>query len=148
MTGFDTVVVADWSARATPSPARPSKDAIFLGICRDGYVATLYQRTRSQAMRNIRGLIDGDLRAGRRILLAFDFPFAYPRGLAEPCTGDGDPLEMWAYLARGSRMTTATATTGSRSPRRLNGMFGRGRPVLGPSGRGEGPGPALSQTRP
>jgi molybdopterin-guanine dinucleotide biosynthesis protein A len=48
MTRFDTVIVADWSARATPSPARPSKDAIFLGICRDGYVATLYQRTRSR----------------------------------------------------------------------------------------------------
>jgi molybdopterin molybdotransferase len=74
MTGFDTIVVADWSARSTPSPARPSKDAIFLGICRDGYVATLYQRTRSQAMRSIRGLIDGDLRAGRRILAGLRFP--------------------------------------------------------------------------
>jgi hypothetical protein len=54
----------------------------FSGSAATGYVATLYQRTRSQAMRNIRGLIDGDLRAGRSILLAFDFPFAYPRGLA------------------------------------------------------------------
>jgi molybdopterin molybdotransferase len=82
VTGFDTIVVADWSARSTPSPARPSKDAIFLGICRDRYVATLYQRTRSQAMRNIRGLIDGDLRAGRRILLAFDFPSPIRAALA------------------------------------------------------------------
>jgi hypothetical protein len=81
VTGFDTIVVADWSARSTPSPARPSKDAIFLGICRDRYVATLYQRTRSQAMRNIRGLIDGDLQGRAAHPSGFRFPFAYPRGL-------------------------------------------------------------------
>jgi len=100
MSGFDTIVVADWSARSAPSPARPSKDAIFLGICRDRHVATLYQRTRSQAMRSLSGLIDGEIRAGRRILLAFDFPFAYPRGFARAITGEDDPLALWAVLAR------------------------------------------------
>lgn len=99
MSGFDTIVVADWSARSAPSPAKPSKDAIFLGICRDGYVATLYQRTRSQAMRSLVGLIDGELRAGRRILAAFDFPFGYPAGFARAVLGTDDPLAMWAYLA-------------------------------------------------
>jgi molybdopterin molybdotransferase len=99
MTRFDTVIVADWSARSTPSPARPSKDAIFLGICRDGYVATLYQRTRSQAMRSLTGLIDGELRAGRRVLAAFDFPFAYPRGFARAVTGTDDPLGLWVRIA-------------------------------------------------
>jgi hypothetical protein len=29
-------------------------------------------------MRSLTGLIDGELRAGRRVLAAFDFPFAYP----------------------------------------------------------------------
>jgi hypothetical protein len=29
---FDTIIVADWSARSTPSPARPSKDAIFWDV--------------------------------------------------------------------------------------------------------------------
>lgn len=100
MSRFDTIVVADWSARSVPSPARPSKDAIFLGICRDSHVATLYQRTRSQAMRSLSGLIDGDLRAGRRMLLAFDFPFAYPRGFARSVTHEDDPLALWSILAR------------------------------------------------
>jgi molybdopterin molybdotransferase len=131
LTGFHTIVVADWSARSAPSPARPSKDAIFLGICRDGYVATLYQRTRSQAMRSIRGLIDGDLRAGRRILLAFDFPFAYPSGLAGALTGGDDPLALWAYLAqhieddhrnRNNRFEVAAA---------LNAHFGSDGPFWG-----------------
>lgn len=99
MTGFDTIVIADWSARSAPSPARPSKDAIFIGICRDGYVATLYQRTRFQAMRSVTGLIDGELRGGRRVLAAFDFPFAYPNGFARAVTGADDPLTLWARLA-------------------------------------------------
>jgi hypothetical protein len=84
MSGFDTIIVADWSARSTPTPARPGKDAIFLGLCRDRYVATLYQRTRFQAMRSLVGLIDGEMRAGRRVLAAFDFPFAYPPGSPAP----------------------------------------------------------------
>jgi molybdopterin molybdotransferase len=99
MSGFDTIIVADWSARSTPTPARPGKDAIFLGLCRDRYVATLYQRTRFQAMRSLVGLIDGEMRAGRRVLAAFDFPFAYPRGFASAVTGTDDPLNLWAHLA-------------------------------------------------
>lgn len=99
MTGFDTIVVVDWSARATPSPAKPSKDAIFIGMARNGFVATLYQRTRSAAMRMLCGLLDGERRAGRRALLAFDFPFAYPAGFARNVTGADDPLAFWVHLA-------------------------------------------------
>jgi molybdopterin molybdotransferase len=131
VTGFDTIVVADWSARSTPSPARPSKDAIFLGICRDRYVATLYQRTRSQAMRNIRGLIDGDLRAGRSILLAFDFPFAYPRGLGESLTGDGDPLALWAYLAERIADDDRNGNNRFEVAASVNGGFGADGPFWG-----------------
>lgn len=100
MSGFDTVVVADWSARSSPSPARPARDAIFLGIARDGCVATLYQRTRAQAMESLMALCDGELRAGRRMLMAFDFPFAYPAGFARAVTGRDAPLALWERLAR------------------------------------------------
>ncbi len=131
MIAFHTIVVVDWSARSTPSPARPSKDAIFLGISRDGYVATLYQRTRFQAMRSIKGLIDGDLRAGRRILLAFDFPFGYPSGFSKAVIGQDDPLAFWAHLAdqvedddrnRNNRFDVAAA---------LNSKFEEGGPFWG-----------------
>jgi molybdopterin molybdotransferase len=131
MTGFDTVVVVDWSARATPSPARPSKDAIFLGICRDGYLATLYQRTRSQAMRNIRGLIDGDLRAGRRILLAFDFPSPIRTVFGENLAGDGDPLALWAYLSQRIEDDDRNGNNRFEVAAALNGMFGQDGPFWG-----------------
>lgn len=101
MSGFDTVIVVDWSARSAPSPAKPSKDAIFLGVSRDGLVATLYRRTRAQAMRSLQGLIDAELRAGRRVLAAFDFPFAYPTGFAADIVGADDPLAFWSHLAAG-----------------------------------------------
>lgn len=99
MRPFDTVIVVDWSGRASPSPARPGKDAIFIGLCRDGHVATLYQRTRSHAIRTLTGFLDGELRARRRVLAAFDFPFAYPSGFAAAVSGADDPLAFWSHLA-------------------------------------------------
>ena len=35
MTGFHTVICTDWSARAQPSPARPSADAIWIAVARN-----------------------------------------------------------------------------------------------------------------
>ncbi|MBF9044492.1 molybdopterin guanine dinucleotide synthesis [Rhodobacterales bacterium HKCCE4037] len=99
MSGFDTIVMVDWSARSAPSPAKPTKDAIFIGIARDGFLASSYQRTRHAAMRFLTGLLDGELRAGRRVLAGFDFPFGYPRGFARAVTGSDDPLTLWAHLA-------------------------------------------------
>lgn len=99
MSGFDTVVVADWSARAAPSPKRPSADAIWIAIARGGAAECSYHRTRAEAMRAIRALLDTELAAGRRVLAGFDFPFGYPRGFARALTGTDDPLAVWAELA-------------------------------------------------
>ena len=53
MTGerlFDTHVVVDWSARNAPSPAKPTKDAIFWAVVRDGAKPRVfYARTRAAA---------------------------------------------------------------------------------------------------
>lgn len=136
MDGFDTIIVVDWSARATPSPARPTKDAIFLGMARDGLIATLYQRTRSQAMRALRGLIDGELRAGRRVLAAFDFPFAYPQGFARAVTGSDDPLTLWAHLADRIEDDDRNANSRFACAASLNALFGTPGPFWGhPVGR-------------
>ncbi|MBY4894541.1 hypothetical protein KUL25_17420 [Rhodobacteraceae bacterium N5(2021)] len=99
MSGFDTIVIVDWSARSAPSPARRTKDAIFVGMARDTYLATSYQRTRVAAMRFLTGLLDGERRAGRRVLVGFDFPFGYPKGFARAVAGSGDPLVLWEWLA-------------------------------------------------
>jgi molybdopterin molybdotransferase len=131
MSRFDTIVVADWSARSVPSPARPSKDAIFLGICRDSHVATLYQRTRSQAMRSLSGLIEGEIRAGRRTLVACDFPFAYPQGFARAITGEDDPLAFWAVLARAIEDDDRNGNNRFAVAAQFNGRFSDDGPFWG-----------------
>jgi hypothetical protein len=147
MTGFDTIIVADWSARSTPSPARPGKDAIFLGICRDGYVATLYQRTRFQAMRSLVGLIDGEsCGRGGASLRRSTFPSPIRAGSRRAVRERRSAEPVGGISREWSRMTTATATTGSRSPRGST-VSSTGRAVLGPSGRLRDRGPAVSQTR-
>ncbi|MCU4652523.1 molybdopterin guanine dinucleotide synthesis [Roseibacterium sp. SDUM158016] len=140
MRGFDTVAVVDWSARSVPSPARPSKDAIFVGLCRDGAVATLYQRTRAQTMRSLRGLLDGELRAGRRVLLAFDFPFAYPNGFARAVTGEDDPLSLWAYLSRAVEDDERNGNNRFAVASGLNARFGADGPFWGHPQGAEVPG--------
>lgn len=128
MSHFDTIVMVDWSARSAPSPAKPTKDAIFIGMARDGYLATSYQRTRHSAMRFLTGLLDGEMGAGRRVLVGFDFPFGYPQGFARAVAGTEDPLALWEVLAnrieddarnRNNRWDVAEA---------LNGIF----PGIGP----------------
>ncbi len=99
MQRFDTVVMVDWSARSFPSPAKPTKDAIFVGIARDGEDNTSYHRTRHAAMGFLVRLLQAEHHAGRRVLLGFDFPFGYPSGFGRTLTGLDDPLALWGALA-------------------------------------------------
>ena len=97
---FDTVVAVDWSARGTPSPARPSPDAIWIGQSRDGLEAEpLYCRTRAEAMARLAELIADERAAGRRVLIGFDFAFGWPRGFARAVTGEASALALWRWLA-------------------------------------------------
>lgn len=50
-------------------------------------------------MRFLTGLIDAERRAGRRVLLGFDFPFGYPAGFGRAVAGTDDPLALWAAIA-------------------------------------------------
>lgn len=99
MTGFDLIVMVDWSARSAPSPRKPTKDAIFIAIAEAGRVAVRYCRTRSDAMAMLVEVFDTALRAGRRVLAGFDFPFGYPVGTAQAVTGRADVFALWAWLA-------------------------------------------------
>jgi hypothetical protein len=101
---FDTVVMVDWSARSSPSPARPAADAIWTGIARvaDGRSAVgeaVYRRTRAGALAELVALLAGERRAGRRVLAGFDFPFGLPAGAAERIAGRPDGLALWDWLA-------------------------------------------------
>lgn len=99
MSGFDTFLVADWSA-AKRAPARPSADAIWIGVARDGEVEEpSYHRTRQDAESWLAAFFDAEGAAGRRVLATFDFPFGYPAGFARIVTGSDDPFALWDWFA-------------------------------------------------
>ena len=101
---FHTHVVVDWSARSKPSPKRKSKDSIWWAIARNdsGKVVVetpAYARTRHEALDRLGGLIASELDAGRQVLVGFDFPFGYPKGVARHITGRASALALWDWLA-------------------------------------------------
>lgn len=128
MSGFDTVVIVDWSARSAPSPARPTKDAIFIGVSRDEREEVSYHRTRLAAMEALTALLDAELNTGRRALVGFDFPFGYPRGFARVVTGFDDPLVLWEWLAGAIEDDVRNCNNRWDVARRLNAML----PGVGP----------------
>lgn len=96
MTGFDRVIVADWSAAGSPSPARPSADAIWIGAADEDGVRTAYFRTRALAEAHLAG----EIAAPRgRTLIGFDFPMGYPAGFAARLAGKPQARAVWGWLA-------------------------------------------------
>ena len=99
MTIFHTHVIVDWSARSVPSPVRPTKDAIWWAIAKDGIVEEpAYARTRHDAVERLAALIATELDADRRVLIGFDFPFGYPVGVAAHLTGEASAFALWNWL--------------------------------------------------
>ncbi|MDG1352258.1 MAG: molybdopterin-binding protein [Sulfitobacter sp.] len=112
MRPFDTVLVADWSAGKRKGP-KPQKDAIWLGVARSGVTQEpLYCRCRQEAERTIEAIINAEVRAGRRLLCAFDFPFGYPVGFARHVTGSDDPFILWDWFE--ARISDAADGTNNR----------------------------------
>ncbi len=127
---FDTHVVVDWSARSQPSPARPTKDAIFWCTVREGKALPVdYARTRAAARTRLTSLIRKERAAGRRVLLGFDFPFGYPAGVAETLTGEPRALALWAWLA--TRVEDASNNANNRFA--VASEINRAWPGLGPA---------------
>lgn len=101
MSGFDRIIIVDWSAAARRMPARPRADAIWIGISdAAGDRDPLYCRSRAEAMARVTALCEEALAAGERLLIGFDFPLGYPRGFAEALTGRAEALALWEWLAR------------------------------------------------
>ncbi len=86
---FDTYLAVDWSARNGPSPARPSRDALWVGegSRSDGDEAprvdtVTYWRTRRACVEHLRQRLLHHTALGRRVCVGFDFAFGYPSGFA------------------------------------------------------------------
>jgi hypothetical protein len=85
---FDAYLAVDWSARSLPSPAAPTRDALWVGeatidAAAPGlHIAASYWRTRHACIAHVRARLLAHLAAGRRVLVGFDFPYGYPAGYA------------------------------------------------------------------
>ena len=128
MTGFDTIVVVDWSARSTPSPRRPSKDAIFIAQTTAGQTEVAYHRTRAAAQAALEATFDNALTDGRRVLAGFDFPLGYPKGFAKRLTGTDDPFAVWRWLAEAIMDGADNSNNRLDVADRINAAMGGGGP--------------------
>jgi hypothetical protein len=80
---FDVYLAVDWSARSLPSPARPTRDALWVAEklapeIDDTDRGETYWRTRQACLASIRHHV----KSGRRIFIGFDFCYGYPAGYA------------------------------------------------------------------
>jgi hypothetical protein len=96
---FTHFMAIDWSARNKPSPAKPSKDAIWLAeATATGRVRTHYFRTRHACHTYLEGRL---LRLrDKRVLVGWDFCFGYPKGLAKALRLKGKPpwRAVWDFM--------------------------------------------------
>lgn len=123
---FDTVAVVDWSSSASPSPAKPSADAIWIGVASATGESTTYHRTRADAETALRALIAAERLAGRRLLIGFDFPLGYPAGFAARLAGAPHARAVWHWLA--GRITDGPDNANNRFAvaDAINASFGGG----------------------
>jgi hypothetical protein len=98
MSSNDVIIMVDWSARSARSPAKRTKDAIFIAETGPGGRFVTYCRSRAEAQAHLEARFDAALAEGWRVVAGFDFPFGYPRGFARAVTGSDDPFALWAWL--------------------------------------------------
>lgn len=130
MTGFDTVIVIDWSGGNDRGPT-PKADAIWACVARDGRTQRpLYMRNRQVAEAWLQDILRAEREAGRRVFVGLDFPFGYPAGFAEALCGRADPLAVWDWLAE--RITdTPKANNRFDVAGKINALFGGRGPFWG-----------------
>ncbi|RVV97813.1 molybdopterin-guanine dinucleotide biosynthesis protein B [Mesobaculum littorinae] len=142
--GFDSFVVIDWSAAATPSPRRPAKDAIWAGVAdaeadADADADTpgeVYLRTRDAAMTWIETRIAAERSAGRRMLLGLDACLGWPAGFARHLTGQDCAPAVWDWLAHRVEDAPDNANNRFEVAAAINAMFPGTGPFWGrPAGR-------------
>lgn len=124
MKPFDLFLIVDWSARSSPSPERPSADAIWVAEAdSDGGISSSYFRTRAAAVSALADRLASCVAAGERVLAGFDFPFGYPEGFARVIAGRPDALALWDVLARQVRDEPDNANNRFEVAAGLNARF-------------------------
>lgn len=101
---FDSYIIVDWSASNTRHPADPVPDAPWTGELTPGeqLAGETYHRTRQAAVDHVRERLLHHTQLNRRILVGFDFPYGYPRGLSLSLglpDGNARWWNVWAELS-------------------------------------------------
>lgn len=95
---FNTYLMVDWSAAASPASWPPGADSIWWAAVQDRSTRVrrkgksekrfippaesivAHERTRSSALEHITDFLRNEVRANRRVLIGLDFAFGYPSG--------------------------------------------------------------------
>ncbi|MGZ6124805.1 MAG: hypothetical protein ACXWLR_07585, partial [Myxococcales bacterium] len=100
---FDAYVMVDWSANSRPKLGKDSVwwcIAVWEGL-RLRVETPVNSRTRQEAIDDITVRLRAMVADGRSVLVGFDFPYAYPRGLARALGLGGEPWRaIWDELSR------------------------------------------------
>lgn len=123
MTSNDVTIMVDWSARSARSPAKRTKDAIFIAETGPGGRFVTYCRSRAEAQTHLVARFDHALAEGWRVTAGFDFPFGYPSGFARAVTGTDDPFALWAWLTDAVEDDDRNANNRLEVADRLNAML-------------------------
>jgi precorrin-8X/cobalt-precorrin-8 methylmutase len=113
VTLFDRYITVDWSASNTP---KTGKDSIWVcSLAAEGEASTRNPSTRSGAASTVRRLLLDAVQKRERVLIGFDFPYAYPRGFAAALEFDGQPWRgVWGELERLVRDDWPTPNSSNR----------------------------------
>lgn len=127
---FDSYVIVDWSANASP---KLGQDSIWIATADHAEaLGTLEVRTsnvptRTAAESDVSSILGQMVRQGRRVLVGFDFPYGYPAGFARKVGAlpDRKPwLATWQRLAKEIRDSASNENNRFEVAARLNQAMG------------------------
>ena len=93
---FDSYLMVDWSAASVPTKG---PNSIWIGHHRAGRTEVENIPTRHAAVERIREIAHEVIAQNLHILIGFDFPFGYPKGVAQHLCGSASALDLWDWLA-------------------------------------------------
>lgn len=97
---FDTYLMVDWSAAASPADWPPGADSIWWAAVQDGHETVVaHEQTRSDAIAHLTRFLRKEVDEERSVLVGFDFAFGYPSGFAQKVTGKDSSIRVWEWLS-------------------------------------------------
>jgi hypothetical protein len=102
---FDAYIFVDWGAAGRPYSKTPKADALWVGELSspDDQKTEKYCCTREEATQHVLDRLLHHTEESRRVLVGFDFPYGYPKGLASALNLTGDKpawLLVWSEISR------------------------------------------------